>query len=403
MDGRASNQDFCVNQDHGKTTDNPVLELPDGSRQLLTYTGATTPLMVSAQRWRVDCLPNSGGVIAYSPDGMRYEMTQLVNLGETTFVPAWYTRKITDPNGNTATVNYLSNSSPQIQSVTTSDGRSISFTYADSGLTTRRITRISASGGQVYEYSYTALSGVTGVFLLTGVRRPDGTSWGYAYNTALYTTVPGKFSISRVTYPQGGSISYEYAHVFFDPANSASRTAAVSRKVASTGGTWTFQYAPGTNGALDTTTVNTPAGQIVYRHVGPHAVSYGSTWMVGLLMSKQYANLQTETYRWAKQRLSSETYSRPGVFWSKTDPNETNAPLLAEKVIGRNGATYRTTYSDFDAYGNPRTISEAGPMGGAGPQAGRTMSTRVSGSSSVSRTRPTPVAAPHALSTRAAT
>lgn len=43
---------------------------------------------------------------------------------------------------------------------------------------------------------------------------------------------------------------------------------------------------------------------------------------------------------------------------------ETNAPVLSEKTITRDGAEYKTTYSSFDAYGNPRSIVEQGPNSG---------------------------------------
>lgn len=37
---------------------------------------------------------------------------------------------------------------------------------------------------------------------------------------------------------------------------------------------------------------------------------------------------------------------------------------MTGKLIVRDGATYRTTYSQFDAYGNPAAVEEAGPNGG---------------------------------------
>lgn len=51
---------ICLNKNAQTVADNPVLELPDGSRQLLAFTGNTSPLMLTTQRWRADCI-NSGG------------------------------------------------------------------------------------------------------------------------------------------------------------------------------------------------------------------------------------------------------------------------------------------------------------------------------------------------------
>ena len=174
---------ICYNKDALNVGDNPVLELPDGSRQLLAYTGGSAPLLLTAQRWRADCAAGQSGLVVYSPDGLRYDMTQLVNVGSGVKpVYAWFAKKITDRNGNYATISYANGASPEITNVTTSDGRSIDFTYADSGTLSRRISSITASGGQTFTYGYQQVSGVPGLYQLTSVTRPGGTSWNFAYN-----------------------------------------------------------------------------------------------------------------------------------------------------------------------------------------------------------------------------
>ena len=100
---KARDTSVCSNINATSVADNPVIELPDGSRQLLAFTGGTAPLALTTQRWRADCNTSGStlGLNVYSPDGMRYDMTQLVNVtGGTTPVYAWYTTKITDRNGN---------------------------------------------------------------------------------------------------------------------------------------------------------------------------------------------------------------------------------------------------------------------------------------------------------------
>jgi YD repeat-containing protein len=86
--------------------------------------------------------------------------------------------------------------------------------------------------------------------------------------------------------------------------------------------------------------------------------------MVGLLVSKTTGGVQTETNTWGKQKISSENYFRPGAFVTKVDAGETNAPILTQRTISRDGATYSTSYSGFDGYGNPATVSESGTGGG---------------------------------------
>lgn len=341
---------------------NPVLELPDGSRQLLAYTG-TAPLALTAQRWRADCAAG-GGLLVYSPEGTRYDMTQWVNVSAGSTQYAWYTTRITDRNGNYATVNYAAANSPEITSVTTSDSRSIGFAYTDSGTDARRVTSITAAG-QTYNYGYTAISGVANRYQLTAVTRPGGTSWRYAYNDNLGTTA-GSYLMKSLEHPEGGAISYTYDNVYFDTqANPNSLSMVVKSKAMSPGGSWSFSYTPGAPNVFDTTTVTSPDGTTTYRHLGPNYSSSGSVWMVGLLMSKQIGSAQSESYTWGKQRISPQNNMRPGAFVLKVDTGEVNAPVLTQRSIARNGASHTTTFGSFDVYGNPGTITESGPNGGS--------------------------------------
>ncbi len=358
---KGSNTGICVDQ-YPSVKGNPVLELPDGSQQLLTFTGNTSPLMLTAQRWRADCKSDGGGVIVYSPDGTQYDMSQLVvELGEY----SWYARRITDKNGNYALVQYANSQSPEITSVTTSDGRRLSFTYAGSGMTSHRITSITGATGQTYYYDYRAIPGVLGGYYLSGVRRPDGTSWDYSYNDLLPDYRAGSYHLKQMTYPEGGSIGYSYDFVYFDRLNTnpPGRSVVVAGKSDSAGGNWTFAYSPGNAGQYDTTTVTAPSGTMTYRHVGPNYSASGTVWMVGLLMSKTTGSLQTETYSWDKQQLSGETNFRSGLFVAKFD-NAVYAPIMTGKSISRSGATHSTVFSQFDSFGNPGRVAESGSNGG---------------------------------------
>jgi RHS repeat-associated protein len=362
------NTSICQNTDGGIAIgDNPVIELPDGSRQILAFTGSTSPLMLTTQRWKAECIGAGTGLAVYSPDGIRYDMTQLVTeVGGAYPVYAWYTTRITDRNNNYATVSYAANGSPQISSVSTSDSRSISFSYLDSGTASRRISSISANG-HTWSYSYTAVSGVTGRYFLTQVTRPSSptTSWRYAYNTVVSADNAANYQLRQMTYPQGGTVTYGYAYTYFDSVtNPASRSTVVASKSTSDGGSWSFSYAPGAVGALDTTTVSTPSGTITYRHFGANYATSGSVWRIGLLAEKRMGSIQTEQYEWDSQLISYENNLRQGAFPSRVD-TEVNAPILTRRTIVRNGATYSTQYSNFDSYGNPQRIAETGPNGGS--------------------------------------
>ena len=362
---KARNTNICLNTDPAAVGDNPVIELPDGSRQPLAFTPSGSPLMLSTQHWKAECLGAGTGLAVYSPEGLRYDMTQVVQeVGGTQPVYAWYATKITDRNGNAATISYAASASPQISSVSTSDGRSLSFTYLDSGLASRRISTIS-TGTRTWTYGYTAVSGVAGRYVLTQVTRPGGTSWRYAYNGLIGSDNAGNYQMLRMTYPEGGTITYGYGHVYFDSvSNPASRSVVVRTKSTSDGGSWSFTYAPGSANVYDTTTAVTPAGTITYKHIGANYATSGSVWRVGLLMEKSTAGLQTETYSWSSQKISDENNWREGAFRTRLD-TEVYAPVLTQKTIVRGGATYRTTLSNHDTYGNPRTVVEAGPNGGS--------------------------------------
>lgn len=356
---------ICTNKNALSVVDNPVLELADGSRQLLVFTGGNAPLMLTTQRWRADCLNNGAGLAVYSPEGVRYDMTHLVNTGTSVNpVYSWFTTKITDQNGNYATISYAANSSPEITRISTNDGRTVSFNYANSGQVSRRITSISAAG-QTYQYAYQAISGIVNKYFLTAVTRPDGSSWRYSYNGNLNNS-PGSYLIKATTHPQGGTVNYGYGFVYFDTqANPASRSTVITAKTLSTGGSWIFSYTPGGYNAYDTTTVKAPNGTITYKHIGPNYTKSGTVWMAGLLVSKSIGSIQTEAYTWGSQKISNENYFRPGAFVLKVDTGATNAPVLTKKVITRNGASYTTNFSNFDNYGNPAVISETGTSGGS--------------------------------------
>lgn len=339
---------------------NPVIELPDGSRQVFAYTGQVSPLMMTTQRWKADCAPGGGGLVVYSPEGVRYDMTQLVNVGTGFNQFAWYTTQITDRNGNSAAIVYAGSATPQISAVNASDGRTITFGYFDGNLPTRRIASIS-SGGATYNYGYTAVTGVSGQYNLTSVTRPGGTKWQYAYNGVIAPA--GSYQLRQLTYPENGTISYTYGWVYFDGTQQiATRSTAVKTKSTSDGGAWSFSYTPGKSGVYDSTTSTGPEGTTTWRHIGPNYATSGSVWMVGLLMSKQLGSMQTETYSWVKQKISGQNNMRPGAFLA-VDLAEFNAPLMSQRAITRDGGSYSTTFTNFDSYGNAKTVSESGSGG----------------------------------------
>ena len=233
-----------------------MIELPDGSLQTLhksngipgTSSGTD---FVTTQLWRAKCHPSLSGLIVDSPDGSQYEMTRrtIRSNPQTGF---WLVEKITDRNGNWATFTYENQSASgrdEVKSVTTSDSRNITFNYSLSKLAS--IT----SNGRTWSYSVYGNNGSYNT--LSSMTPPVGTPWQYTYNGDR-GLLAGSYALQRITYPQGGTITYDYGYVtFLQGVVGATQSTVVTRKD-TTDGTWTFAYAPSTNGTYDTTTVTLP-------------------------------------------------------------------------------------------------------------------------------------------------
>lgn len=343
--------------------DNPVLELPDGSRQIL-YDAKTVnsggPLFLTTARWKADCSGDGSHLIVTSPEGIEYTMNHYGRLGSgTSSEHSWYATRIEDRNGNTINISYRNTSFGYtlLNSLNTSDGRSVSFGYTNESSNAVRLSQISANG-YTWNYYYQSVSGVAGDYdQLAQVYRPDGSSWIYDYNS--YGGFAGSASLRQITYPMGGVISYSYGYVAFDPTNPSYRTTVVTQKSVNSGGSWSFSYYP--SGSYDTTTVYAPNGSYTYKHFGYSAASPGTYWKVGLLLEKSISGIASEshTYQWDRQLISYENNLRPQRLITQLD-TESYAPILTGKTITRDGTSYATTFSNHDQYGNPNYISETG-------------------------------------------
>jgi hypothetical protein len=146
---KAGTDGICTN-DFETSTDNPVVEMPDGSTQRLYFTSSGSPLALTTRRWKAECIFGSSnpGLIIYATDGTKYTMNKQVAEG--TFeapVFAYYTTRIEDRNGNTMTVNYNSSNTAmaELTSVSRASGGSVTFSYTGTSNTSnRRISEITA-------------------------------------------------------------------------------------------------------------------------------------------------------------------------------------------------------------------------------------------------------------------
>jgi YD repeat-containing protein len=342
-----------------KPTANPVLELPDGGRQIL-YVALDGVSFITTNFWRAVCSQSgAGGLIVYSPDGTRYDMTTPgAQIGDPTHVVnTWYTTQITDRNGNTMSFTYqFVGASFGVSAISAGDGRQVTFNYSGSGLSS--VT----DGSRTWNYTN------SGGFL-TKVTRPDGNSWSYSYNPIAAGNI-GNADMTQVTYPTGGTISYTYNGVYFNA--SLPQSSVVATKKTSDGGSWSYTYQPATqtlpndtnvwinppDSGLDITTVTGPDGTRVYKHVGYTSAPSGFVFQIGQLVSDNIGGVQADGYSSGLQLISMQPNQRPGD--NLTYDLNTYAPIPFGHGINRYGQTYSTKDTSVDQFGNPTGIVETG-------------------------------------------
>ncbi|MBL1277617.1 MAG: RHS repeat protein [Ectothiorhodospiraceae bacterium] len=359
---KSAGSDVCTN-DPVNSSDNPTLGLPDGSQQLLfdavNQGVAETYTYITKQRWKADCQSygTHNGLAVWSPEGLKYDMAWLNNAGT-----ALYVTKITDRNGNYINISYENSAAGYtlINSVTSSDNRTVTYSYTARTSNSVRLNTITANS-QTWTYRYSAVSGVgTEHYNLDTVVRPDGTTWQYSYNTE---SGAGEYSIKKITYPTTGYVEYIYGYTPFGPVGDSRQTTSVTKKITSDNGIWLYKYTPGS--AFDKTEISTPNGDIEYQHYGARAADndgINSLWKVGVLLKKSIGDIQVETYAWSGQRISDENYFRPKRILSNAFDTEIYVPILTKKISNKDGTDYTTTFpfANYDKYGNAGKVVETG-------------------------------------------
>lgn len=305
--------------------------------------------------------------------------------------------------GRTYSVNYAyrvlvtetaeKNETPSLQlaAIVSSDGRRVDFTYdAGSG----RLQSMRDNTGRTWSYEYLTPD-TNNSRTLSKATLPTGQFWAYGYEPGAFSDVSGSGEsakipsirarkLIRLTTLNKGSVSYDYEEYLFSDRiylssgsyRSEIQGERVNKRTLSTGETWLYSYTRGGAGEYDTTLVNGPDGTTTYKFMGPRYVmryrnlsdgpgSAGyqdNAWQVGQLMAKTDPSGTTETYVWKPRVLTDRQFilKETGYIWDE----KVWAPVLEKRTVVRDGATYSTTYADFDAYGNPGKKTESGPNGG---------------------------------------
>lgn len=385
----------------GSDKNRPVLELPDGSKQVLYNAIDSDKAFITQQRWIAKCLastPNNpldgapeGGLLVYSPNGLKYTFARRGNAKYA--APAYVVTRIEDRNGNFINFTYRYDNDTQayirlllLDSISFGESSlgTVRFTYEDptfSGSSNTvgknaRIKYIDFSGRRL-EYSYvdvtsTYLNGSSfadgrRLYQLSQVKLPDGQKWQYQYVTSL--SADPRLPLKVVTSPLNGKYEYEYASRWVPALGGSSIDAANLRMVtkrtlkSSSGGIiseWQYQYGFSTSpDSPDINNVITPTGCVQYRHMGYASVN--NMWRIGTLQRKTIfpgsacsgSALQEDNYSWESELIS---YNNQYLPRPKVQSTNTYLPRLTSSVISRDGTTYTKTLSNYDSYGNARRI-----------------------------------------------
>jgi RHS repeat-associated protein len=261
----------------------------------------------------------------------------------------YFATKIKDVNGNEINIYYKHNEGMQIDHIVDSVGRTINFNTQTIN-SAERLVSISGPGVSM-SYTHTPGPVVTETFL-TKAQPPVGNPWQYAYDQNLY-------EVTQLTTPSGGIINYAYDVVEVNMGWIFYYRTVIQKSTGGTvpAGTWNFAFSQGTN--KDYTQVTDPCGRTIkYKYYG-YGTQWptGDMWKIGLQTYKEIVGEETETYDWTKS--SAISYDDYKVYLIGSD-YEVYVPLLTQKSTTRDGKTYTTNYSNYDAYANPQTISETG-------------------------------------------
>ncbi len=363
---------------------NPIVEMADGSQHTLYIQKNASPNMITKDYWIYKSLGAGVWTLTLS-DGTVYTFEYNSNTGnnagyvDRAGVPVAQVTSIKNAAGTAAiTIHYDKSHGDgyaYLSYVTDSVGRTIQFNY---NYTTHILISITVDN-RTFAYSYQTIN-TGGIFgnqnFLIKVTPPTGggSPWKYTYNST-----PSTFDLQMVTFPAGGTIAYSYSNKPFDTGISDVYFRVVTQRTTSGGnsngtipsGTWTYSYTTG--GTTGNITNVTGPGGISEVHTFnawgnncPSAGPCSNIWKIGLPMSKEVkmngSQILYESYAWSKGTQISNDYVENG-DWNSASIfiyDSAYMPFLSAKSTKRDGQLYTTTYSSYDAYGNPLFISESG-------------------------------------------
>lgn len=340
-------------------TNNPIIEMPDGSLHEAFYDINGTGGYITKDYWKLTYV-NNAWVITFT-DGKKITFGSNAGLiPPDNIYSEIYATRIEDVSGNYITIAYNASHPDSVSTVTDSLNRVTYFYLTASPIPQTgkyRLDYIKRPDNKIIDFSYDPSTGT-----LTSVEPPEGNSWSFQYGTGIK-------ELTKITTPYGGIIDYSYTTNGFNYYVSGLQcqrnfrtitTKTVSGSGISTG-TWNFAYFQNPN--TEYTNITDSCGRTTkYRHYGYNSgLTNGQMWKIGLPISKEVTGEETTAYAWTNSAaISNDDYTGPTCSFNYLNDIQTFAPYLSSRTITRDGRDYSTTYSSFDSYGNPKSISETG-------------------------------------------
>jgi YD repeat-containing protein len=354
--------------------DNPIVEMPDGSRHVFYKDKNDSTRFVSKEFWVYKVVTSSSGSGTWEltlSDGTIY--TFEFGTGNAGYNVTDDFNTIIDKVAQVTKIrNAVNTSSINIDYYTYTDGYSFLKTITDSAsrvitlnydYSGHKLTSISADSRTI-NYSYTAVNGnnyLTSV--APPVTSPVSNPWKYGYEAS-------NNGLNSITYPSGGIITYTYNDLPFATGATAVKFRVITGKTTSgrgiSSGSWTYSYSSGGSGG-DTTTVSAPGVTETHSFYGWGNTGNNNVWKVGLPMSKSFSGAfsLSESYSWSQgTQISNDRIFNAN--WSGTGGQVYDSyvyvPFDSTKSTTRDGKTYTTTNSTFNTYGDPQSIAESGDI-----------------------------------------
>lgn len=392
------------------------LYLPGSGNHAMRAIGASDPNAptdgatyhwLTKDHWYFSCLPSTAngvageGFVAHAPDGKKYYFDWVVRwrdvaalwktsfLGDPTVISRTEYRilptRIEDRFGNWVTYTY---SGKDLTTITASDGRQLTLTYAAAGGALSSVT----DGTRTWTYDYS--NGVRVTF-------PDSTVWSASVSSTIRRIKPSSCTSTSQKYSgqatltiqlrSGATGSFVFgpvrrglSWVYYNPATAPcpqhpkeiDNVGLYTKTISGAGFSpyvWSYGYGPPNgchtygSGACTSASPTTLYVEVTGPSNTFTRYTYGNRWHDddGALLRVQTGSSASVILR--DESIGWQTFPAPGIGHSMAGDAYASTIVRKEatRTISQDGATYVTTHSDWDTYFNPQTVVESGPNGGS--------------------------------------